>query len=244
MHFPNLDFKVFNFQMPNTPDGWIMIAKRFEKETHFPHCLSALAGKHVIMQNPFHASSTFHNYKKTLSIVLMGMCEANYCFNSANIGAQGRISDGGVCNACSLAETAVKGTLNVPPDEPLAIGRECIPYVIVADNAFALRKNLMIPHAAREAQGFNSVERIFNYRLSRARGRNENTFGILSSVFRVFQKPMLLQPGKVRTTTECCVLLHNFLRKSRTSRASYTPAGTFDHYAQVDGEMQTIDGLW
>jgi len=41
------------------------------------------------------------------------------------------------------------------------------------------------------------AERALNYRLSRARRVVENIFGIMSSVFRVLRKPMLLEPNKV-----------------------------------------------
>ncbi|KAJ8937644.1 hypothetical protein NQ318_002158 [Aromia moschata] len=56
-------------------------------------------------------------------------------------------------------------------------------------------------------------ERIFNYRLSRARRVVENVFGILSSVFRIFRKPILLEPPRVTEITMTCVLLHNFYAK-------------------------------
>ncbi len=221
-----------------------MIANRFQKETHFPHCIGALDGKHIVMQNPFHAGSTFINYKGTFSVVLMALCDSNYCFTYANIGAQGRISDGGVFNSCSLAKNIDGGTLHLPADEPLVNGGKCTPYVIVADNAFALKKNIMVPYPGREGQVFNSRERIFNYRLSAARCRIENTFGVLASVFRIFRKPMLLQQQKVRIITECCLLLHNFLRRSRTSHGTYTPQGAFDTYTEADGQMQCIPGSW
>lgn len=174
------------------------------------------------MQNPFHAGSTFINYKGIFSTVLMAMCDSNYCFICANVGSQGCISAGDVFNSCSLAEKIDRNTLNLLIDEPLAVGRKCVSYVIVADNVFALKRNVMVPHLPREGQVYNSRQRIFNYRLSAARCKIENTFGILSFVFRIFRKPMLLQQDKVRVITECCVLLHNFLRKSRSSCTIYS----------------------
>lgn len=68
----------------------------------------------------------------------------------ANVGAQGRISDGGVFNSCSLSQKLDRGILNLPPDEPLAEGRMHVPYVIVADNAFALKRNVMVPFSDAE----------------------------------------------------------------------------------------------
>lgn len=85
----------------------------------------------------------------------------------------------------------------------------------------------MVSFAGRESLVRNSEKRIFNYRLSAARCRIENTFGIMTSVFRVFRKPMLLQPDKAQIIIECGVILHNFLRRSRSSSHYIYPPGTF-----------------
>lgn len=50
----------------------------------------------------------------------------------------------------------------------------------------------------------------------------------MSSVFRVLRKLILLNEQRVSDITMTCVLLHNFLRRSKSSRASYSPPGTFD----------------
>nr|CAI5819401.1 unnamed protein product [Callosobruchus analis] len=96
----------------------------------------------------------------------------------------------------------------------------------VADDAFSLSQYLMKPYPGTHKKG--SKERHFNYRLSRARRFVENVFGIMSSIFRVLRKPMLLNPQKATNIVMACSLLHNFLRKSRTSSSRYTPPGTFD----------------
>jgi len=84
-------------------------------------------------------------------------------------------------------------------------------------------------------------ERIFNYRLSRARRIIENTFGIMSAVFRVLRKPILIEPEKVTFVVLYCIYLHNFLRKSRSSRNIYTPPGVFDTN-NVQGYI--TEGTW
>ncbi len=160
----------------------------------------------------------------------------------ANIGAQGRISNGGIFNDTSFAKGMELGTLNLPPEEPLAPGRPCVPYVVVGDAAFALKRNLMNPYPGSHERG--TPERIFNYRLSSARGRIENTFGIMTTVFRIFRKPMQLEPKKAKIIVHCSALLHNFLRQSRTFRNTYTPGGTFDRYEEVDGQLTLKKGSW
>jgi len=60
------------------------------------------------------------------------------------------------------------------------------------------------------------------------------------SVFRVFRKPILLNEQKATDITMTCVLLHNFLRKSKTSKSSYSPSGAFD----FDEEGEFCPGSW
>ncbi|XP_060847925.1 uncharacterized protein LOC132927422 [Rhopalosiphum padi] len=126
-----------------------------------------------------------------------------------------------------------------PPDEPLPLRELHVPYLLVADGAFAFSSRIMKPYSGVYAKG--SRERVFNYRLSRARRVVENAFGIISSVFRVMRKPMLLEPEKVTNITLTCVLLHNFLRKSKTSASKYSPNGIFDIENE---EGQIIPGMW
>lgn len=71
--------------------------------------------------------------------------------------------------------------------------------------------------------------RIFNQQLSRARVVIEGIFGIMTSVFRVFAKPMLLPTEKAAIITLTCVILRNFLKKSKGSRNMYMLEGTLNH---------------
>lgn len=228
------------FQVPNSEKEWKGIARDFETRWNFPHCLGALDGKHVQIVNPAHAGSTYYNYKDTFSIVLMALVDADYQFIYADVGVQGRISDGGVFNHTTFSKALVAGDLHIPEPEPLSGRTICAPYVIVADDAFALQHNVMKPYKGIYEKG--SVHRIFNYRLSRARRIVENTFGILSAVFRVLRKPINLDANKATLVTLCCVYLHNYLRKNRESRAMYSPPGTFD---SENVERGTVEhGTW
>nr|CAI5819399.1 unnamed protein product [Callosobruchus analis] len=201
-------------KMPQTVEEWTNLSNEYNNKWNFPNCIGALDGKHVILSSPIHSGSEFINYKGTFSIVMMALVDAEYCFY-VDIGCQGQISDGDVFRNTSLFKKLEGGNLNVP-----------LPHPIVADDAFSLSQYLMKPYPGTHKKG--SKERHFNYRLSRARRFVENVFGIMSSIFRVLRKPMLLNPQKATNIVMACSLLHNFLRKSRTSSSRYTPPGTFD----------------
>lgn len=195
-------------------------------------------GKHIQLQAPINSGSTFYNYKSFFSIVLMALVDANYNFIFVDIGAQGGISDGGVFRNCQLHKDLKSTKLNFPMPTCLPGTTTEVPFVLLGDQAFALTDNTMKPYSGLHPKG--SKERIFNYRLSRARRVSENAFGILSSVFRVLRKPLLLEPEKAEVVTLAIVCLHNFLRQSPTSHNLYTPNGTFD----MEEAGQVIPGSW
>lgn len=56
-------------------------------------------------------------------------------------------------------------------------------------------------------KGLTPEKRVFNYRLSRTRCISENGFGILANRWRVFRRPILLEPEKAKTFT--IAALHN-----------------------------------
>lgn len=221
---------------PSTVEEWLEVAEGFEQQWNFPHCLGAVDGKHVVMVAPPNSGSVYFNYKHTHSIVLMAICDANYKFLYVDSGCNGRISDGGVYRKCSFPTALESGTLHWPDPIALPGGDVDVPYVIVADDAFALSLNMMKPFPGNF---LSPSKRIFNYRLSRARRVIENAFGIMSAKFRVLLSPILLDAAKTRKVTLACCALHNFLITRKSS--AYVTAGTVDRFAN-DGAI--IEGNW
>ncbi|XP_033989775.1 protein ALP1-like [Trematomus bernacchii] len=120
----------------------------------------------------------------------MALVDSNYKFLYVDVGCNGRISDGGVFGGCSLQDALENRTFNIPAPAPLPASDQAVCYHIVADEAFPLKEYLMKPYLNRRL----AVEqRIFNYRLSRARRVVENAFGILANRFRVFLTTINIQ---------------------------------------------------
>ncbi|KAB0797132.1 hypothetical protein PPYR_08126 [Photinus pyralis] len=193
---------------PDTVGEWLTIAEEFDNLWQFPNCLGALDGRHIKFTPPRSDGSYFFNYKGDHSIVLLALADARYKFSYINVGCNGRVSDGGGFKDSALATAMSTNRLNFPPATALPGRIRPVPYVIVADDACPLKDAIMKPYPFR---GLSHDERIFNYRLSRARRIIENAFGILANRFRVLLNPIHLRVTKVETITLACVALHNYL---------------------------------
>lgn len=214
------------------------ISKAFADTWNFPNCLGAMDGKHVNVKAPANSGSLYFNYKHTHSIILMALADASYKLMYINVGSPGRDSDGGVFLNCSLSQKLENNALCIPNATPLPNRRNPVPYVIVADDAFALKSYIMKPYAMKN---LSVSERIFNYRLSRARRVIENVFGIISTRFRVLRKTVELSPTKVQKIVFAVCILHNFLISRKQSAPIYAPRGTFDT-ENTDGTVTL--GTW
>ena len=227
---------------PSTEAQWREIAAEFETKWKFPHALGAIDGKHDVMQAPHNSGSEYFNYKKTHSIVLLAVCNARYEFLLVDIGDSGRQSDGSVYNNSHLGHAIEHNLLNIPkPDKINPDSLKLYPFVFVADDAFGLKPHMMKPYPN---QNLPIDQRIFNYRLSRARRVIENTFGIATSRFRVFRRPIIAKTEKVKSITKAVVALHNYLMKKRIqnneNNYNYCPTS----YADRDTRLGLTLGDW
>ncbi|GBP12706.1 Putative nuclease HARBI1 [Eumeta japonica] len=184
-------------RIPSRED-WIRIEHGFRTKWNFPGCVGALDGKHINIFAP-DDTSDYYNYKGANSIILLALVDDEYCFSYINVGTNGRASDGGVYQKSNLAQAMENNTLNLPDQS-----------VIVANAAFPLKTYLMKPYQTTPTRR----EKIFNYRLSRARRIVENAFGILVTRFRVLINAIDMTPKKIDPITLAACTLHNWLRKT------------------------------
>ena len=172
-------------------------------------CMGALDGKRFLIRKPANSGSEYFDYKTHHSIIMLALVDANYKFLFVDVGAQGRASDAGVWAKSNLKEYLEEKRLQVPDDSFLPFSNIKSPYMIVGDDAFPLKTYLMKPYPG---QNISPDQRIFNYRLSRARRVSENAFGILASKFRVFAAPIISNPENIKKIIFASVALHNYLR--------------------------------
>lgn len=85
----------------------------------------------------------------------------------------------------------------------------------------------------------NEMRKTFSYRLSRVRRIIENTFGILVTRWRIFQKPFELRPENVEELVLVVITLHSY--SGRTDNGSDNPSGFIDSKI---GDSEIIPGQW
>ena len=143
---------------PQNEAEWKAVAAG--RKWNFPHCIGAMDGKHIVMQAPARSGSYFFNYKKSHSIVLLAVCNANYEFILIDIGDTGRNSDGGVFANSDIGVAMEENLLNIPGPEEIQNSGVHFPYVLVGDEAFPLKSNLLKPYP-REVLARKSVQLLF-----------------------------------------------------------------------------------
>ena len=156
-----------------------------------PPTIGCIDGKHIRMECPEFSGTLYHNCKEIFSMVLLAICDANYCFTLFDVDRYGSSNDSGVLANSQMGQMFEDDLLHVPLDTKLQKDdlHDC-PYFLLGDGIFPLKKWLMRPFPGKTA---DEEERIYNYRYSRARRVIENCFGVLSARFRILQKPIRLQ---------------------------------------------------
>uniref|UniRef100_A0A6P7FIS9 Protein ANTAGONIST OF LIKE HETEROCHROMATIN PROTEIN 1-like n=1 Tax=Diabrotica virgifera virgifera TaxID=50390 RepID=A0A6P7FIS9_DIAVI len=225
-----------------TVEEWKSRAEEYYKQWNLPNCIGAVDGKHIAIKAPAKSGSTYFNYKKTFSIVLMATCDANYRFTMVDIGGFGSNHDSAIFKASSLGSALLNGNLNLPPPKTLPKTDLLINHYIVADSAFPLHQNIIRPYAGNN---LGEKKNIFNYRVSRGRRTIENAFGILSQRWQILRRTIQAELEVSELIVQATVVLHNFLQCSEKdipdSEKRYCPTGFGDY---VDGNGLLHLGTW
>lgn len=172
---------------PATEHEWRQISEDWMQRWNFPYTIGAIDGKHVACKAPPNTGSEYYNYKGFFSIILFAMVSSDYKFLWADVSGNGSASDAQIYNHSELKQGLEDDTIiGWPRPDPLPNDTQDVPYFIVGDDAFSLRTYLMKPYSSRN---LTREERIYNYRLSRARRVVENALALWSTDSRYCSPP-------------------------------------------------------
>lgn len=196
--------------LPNhTTESCEAVAEGFEKRRNFPHCIGAVDGKHIRIIKPELSGSVCFNYKSYFSLVLMAVADSNYKFIYVDIGSYGSEADPNIFNLRSLWKSIEENRLVLPSPRPFnSTLTPDIPYFLIGDEAFGLSVHLQRPYGGKQ---LTVTKRVFNYRICRSRRYIECTFGILNNKFRIFHRPLNVNPNCCIDIVKACVVLHNVI---------------------------------
>ncbi|XP_067212636.1 uncharacterized protein [Linepithema humile] len=221
-----------------TKEEWMKISSDFLELWNLPNCVGAIDGKHISIQAPPNSGSTYFNYKKTFSIVLMAACDARYKFTLFNVGAYGSESDGGILSRSDFGKSLYSDTLNIPGGTTLLPGSDKkVFYYFVGDEAFQMSTHMMRPYPGRS---LNEQKR-----LSRARRIIENTFGIFTARWRIFLRSICASPDVADRLVLAAICLHNFLKTKNDEKVPLQQRYCHPQFTDRETEEgDLIEGEW
>lgn len=87
----------------------------------------------------------------------------------------------------------------------------------MADDAFKLSKRIMKPYSNKN---LTYKQKIWNYRLSRARRTVESAFGIFANKWRIFHTAISMLPETADIIVTASICLHNYILKEEQRSGS------------------------
>ncbi|XP_039299417.1 uncharacterized protein LOC120355158 [Nilaparvata lugens] len=212
-----------------TPDEnlWKKVAEEFQDRWNFPHCIGTIDGKHVEIQALPNSGSTFYNYKKYFSTVLLGLVDSQYRFIAIDTGSYGKECDSTIFSESAMGKRLTSYSFALPKDEPLVEGGVSLPYVVMGDEGFPLKRFIMRPFPKDK---LTNERRIFNYRICRCRRVVENAFGILAHRWRLYFRPLQCEIDTVQKIIKATTVLHNYL----CSKGDITTVRTEEEIAEAN----------
>jgi hypothetical protein len=178
----------------------------YERKWGFPMCAEAIDGTHIPILAPTESHAEYVNRKGYHSILMQAVVDCDYLFRDVVIGWPGSVHDARVFSNSAIFMKGNEQKL-FPSDITREINGEDVSPLILADPAYHL-----LPWLIKGYPRNNEAPRrqkIFNYRLSRARMTVENTFCRWKGRFTRFSKRVDMEVSTLVSVTHASCILHN-----------------------------------
>lgn len=186
-------------------DDLFQVIQGYEDAWGFPMCAGAIDGTHIPILAPSENHTDYVNRKGFHSILMQAVVDCNYLFRDVVVGWPGSVHDARVFSNSAIF---VKGNEQrlFPGDLTKEICGEDVPPVILADAAYPLLPWVLKGYPRNDA---TRPQRLFNYRLSRARMTVENTFGRWKGRHIRFSKRVDMDVTTLVQVVLASCILHN-----------------------------------
>ena len=88
----------------HTKEEWLKISQEFKENWNMPHTIGCIDGKHIRIVCPKLTGTQYYNNKGFFSIILMAVCDANYCFTMIDLEQYGSNNNSGVLASSVMGE--------------------------------------------------------------------------------------------------------------------------------------------
>ena len=188
---------------PTTPAEIQRQASLFASKTSadiFRGCVGAIDGILIPIKCPTvmetnNSNTFFSGHYKRLGLNCQAVSDHRGKFLFFAVAAPGGCPDSSSYNGLTDLPTYVE---DLPPG-----------YYLVGDNAYVLTEHLLIPFSGSQREA--PVNSAFNYYLSQLRIRIEQAFGLFTSKWRIFRRPIETSLAKASKMIRVCARLHNFI---------------------------------
>lgn len=131
-------------------------------------------------------------------------------------GSYGKTSDSTIFRNSSFYNEIQEKVLDIPAPAPITNNGAPFPFVLVGDEAIPLSSYVQRPYAGNN---LTHKQRVYNYKLSRARRYIECTFGIMTGKWRILHRPLNVGLEFSEQIIKTCCILHNFVRSRKICTA-------------------------
>ena len=186
-------------------DGLRAVVDGFTNSLGFPQCAGVVDGTHIPIVSPVDYPADYFNRKGFHSIIMQGMVDNLGRFTDVCIGWPGRVHDARVFVNSSLYHRGQQGTL-FPGWKQTICGQD-IPLLVLGDPAYPLLSWLL--KAYIDNGSLTAQQKLFNYRLSKARVVVEHAYGRLKGRWRCLLKRNDVMIRDLPCLVAACCVLHN-----------------------------------